>query len=160
MEKSTKIIVGILIIALIIMGIVLWTSKEEIKETDKKNSINQINITQSENNLVQNKEEDTENKIENIVSEDKQDEILNETTEVEDLTNTSQTVDNQKKEENNNEKAINMVKNDWGADDSVSFKIDEQTEDGKYVVSVVDKNTTKVIMWYDVDINNNTIQEK
>lgn len=160
MEKSTKIIVGILIIALIIMGIVLWTSKEEIKETDKQNSINQINITQSENNLVQNKEEDTENKIENIVSEDKQDEILNETTEVEDLTNTSQTVDNQKKEENNNEKAINMVKNDWGADDSVSFKIDEQTEDGKYVVSVVDKNTTKVIMWYDVDINNNTIQEK
>lgn len=160
MEKSTKIIVGILIIALIIMGIVLWTSKEEIKEADKQNSINQINITQSENNLVQNKEEDNENKIENIVSEDKQDEILNETTEVEDLTNTSQTVDNQKKEENNNEKAINMVKNDWGADDSVSFKIDEQTEDGKYVVSVVDKNTTKVIMWYDVDINNNTIQEK
>ena len=53
-----------------------------------------------------------------------------------------------------------MAKEEWGEDDSVTFKIDEQNEKGQFVIQVVDKNTTNVVLEYFVDVNKNTIRQK
>lgn len=158
MEKSTKIIIAVLVIALIILGIVISVNKNKAVQTDNKNTINQSNEVKDAVNWIKNEVNDVQNNIENTISENNVENIIDN---AQDNSNNSiKENETSNKEEDNNQKAIDMVKSDWGEDDSVNFKIDEQSEDGKYVISVVDKNTTKVLVWYDVDIKNNTIQER
>lgn len=159
MEKSTKIIIAVLILALIILGVFIVTSKNDTEQVgNDNNNISQSNEVKDAVNWIKNEVNNTE-KTEN---EDKVENVINNNEEkLDDETdNNNKTDEKPSSEEINNQKAIDMVKNDWGEDSSVTFKIDEQTEDGKYVICVVDKNTTKVLVWYDVDIKNNTIQEK
>lgn len=158
MEKNTKIIIAVLVIALIILGIVISVNKNKAVQTDNKNTINQSNEVQNVVNWIKNEVNDVQNNIENTIPENNVENIIDN---AQDNSNNSiQENETSNKEEDNNQKAIDMVKSDWGEDESVNFKIDEQSEDGKYVISVVDKNTTKVLVWYDVDIKNNTIQER
>lgn len=55
---------------------------------------------------------------------------------------------NQKPEE----KAKNIVKENWGEDDSVYYSYDGLNSEGKYIICVRDKATTKALYWYYVDI--------
>lgn len=151
MDKKTKIVIILLVLALIIMGAIIVLNKPE--EKNNNNDIKQSNEVKDAVNWIKN--EVTNNTTENEVpisantiedvEESKTDNALNQA---------------QQQEKSNEEKAIEMVKNDWGKDDNVTFKIDEQIDDAKYTVSVIDKNTTQVIMWYEVDVKNNTIEEK
>lgn len=51
--------------------------------------------------------------------------------------------------QSNEEKAINLVKKEWGNDDTVTFSIEEK--DGtKYRIAVRNSSTT-VLQWYEVD---------
>ena len=158
MNKYVKIIIGILLVALVIAGI-FYLTKGETKETttnkivqsqEVKDAINTIKKeAQNVINTVGNNE-NTDNTVSNTIAENEEEPEVS--TSMPETTTTN--------ELSNNEKAINMVKQEWGTDSSVTFKIDEQNENGKYVIGVVDKKTTKVITWYEVDIRNNTIKEK
>ena len=134
------------------------TNADNVNKNEVKNVVNQVGnkITNSVKNTAHNTtKNETENVIENTVTNDVEEEKETEMeTEKAPAVNVGQTG------EDDRQKAINMAKKEWGEDDNVSFKIDEQSEDGKFVISVVDKNTTKVVFWYSVDIKNNTIEEK
>ena len=122
---------------------VMNQAKNEVKNTEKENTTKnevQNTVEKDDNQQVDEKEEKEEKQ------EDPKEEIKTET-------NAAQTGDADR------QKAINMAKKEWGEDENVSFKVDEQTENGKYTISVVDKSTTKVIFWYSVDVKNNTIEE-
>lgn len=163
--KNNKILILVLILALIIVGLLIRDNDELGKP---ENNVTQNKVQQVENkvtNKIENKVENTEknevnNKVENVVENTVANNVVENKVqnEVIENTTTEETTTSQPPKQDNDQKAINMVKQDWGEDSSVTFKIDEKKENGKYVVSVVDKNTTAVLVWYDVDVENNTIQ--
>lgn len=160
--KSNKILIILLIMALIIIGCLISENKElgKLDNNVIENKVQKVEnkVSKPTNNKVENT---TKDKDENLVNNTVNDNNVVENTvpnEVVQNTVTEETTSSQSPKEDNDQKAINMVKQDWGEDSSVTFKIDEKKENGKYVVSVVDKKTTAVLVWYDVDVKNNTIQ--
>ena len=134
-----KIICGALIIALIIAGVIVAKkiTKEQETVNTQSNTINELNIIKEENNTVKNETIIEENKVE---KETKQENIV--------------------KEKTPKEKAIEIVKNNWGEDDTVYFACEKQEDDGRYPVAVRDKNSTKALYWYYVDIETGTFDIK
>lgn len=64
-------------------------------------------------------------------------------------------IDEEEEEEeptNDLEKAIYIVKKDWGKDDTVRFDYDGTTNNGDYVIAVHEKSTTKALAWYTVNV--------
>lgn len=66
-----------------------------------------------------------------------------------------QTVNTEQTEE---EKVIELVKNEYGTDQGVTFNIANK-EGTIYHVSVNDAETTAVLTWYTVDISTNTVTQ-
>lgn len=164
MKKITKVLWVILAILIIIFAGNMLAKYIHTVQTNanniNQNTINEI-VNQVRNNIkneIHNQiDEKVQNEIENIIENT----ITNDVEENEDEENQKEPETNGAQTgEDDRQKAINMAKKEWGEDENVSFKIDEQTENGKFVVSVVDKSTTKVIFWYSVDVKNNTIEEK
>lgn len=152
MSKKTKVVLVILIIALIIViAIAVVASINPFKDKDTKaEALNDMQI----NGILNN----TENNIENTEQENN---ISNkEKNNVEVTENQEQ--DKPSKSDNannsNEEKAIELVKEEWGEDSSVYFDLAGVTSDGKYRVSV--NKDTKVLAWYIVDIENETVTQK
>ncbi len=49
------------------------------------------------------------------------------------------------------EKALKLVKDDWGTTDGVYFKIENISGNGNYEIVVRDSNTTSELAWYTVN---------
>ena len=122
-----------------------------------------------------------ENTVENVIEENQTDiqNITNETNTVENTTtneikNTIDTKNNQvqnttkeKKVSNSpaipavtddKQKAIELVKKEWGEDDTVSFSFDYINEKGEYVVAVKDKASATVKNYFKVNLQNGTVE--
>lgn len=130
------IIFTVIAIIAIIAGIIVGFNSEKDKE--------QETLAQNiENNIVQNK---VENKIEN--------EIKNNI----DIENTVNTIEQEEEEEPKTdlEKAIYIVKKDWGNDTTVYFAQDGKTNNNEYIICVRDKDTTEALAWYTVNIEEET----
>lgn len=56
------------------------------------------------------------------------------------------------------QKAIELVKKEWGADDTVSFSFDYINEKGEYVVAVKDKASATVKCYFRVNIQSGTVE--
>ena len=104
---------------------------------DNNIEINNIENTEQENNVVNEEVNNTE-KVDNVEQGNSQ---------------TSNNANN-----SNEEKAIELVKKEWGEDSSVYFDLAGVTSDGKYRVSV--NKDTKVLAWYIVDIETATVTQK
>ncbi len=135
MKKMVYVLIVIVLIALgIVVAVNLRNGNKEIPSSSENVENDKINNAQ--NNI-------TNNAQNNITEED-----------------TTINGENQEQDKNNNEeglktdleKAIDIVKKDWGEDSSVYFAEDGQTRDGEYVICVRDNNTTSAIAWYTVDI--------
>lgn len=155
-KKKIIIIVGVVILAILIA---LLTVKLINIERNKEKEVSNVNENAIENNILENaiKNENTEN-TENIVVADKEKEDNNKN----DLIETSPTIGEEEitkteieKKENDEEKAVNIVKKDWGEDNSVYFTI-EETQNEKYTISVREKDTTRTISTYEVNIQTET----
>ena len=129
--KKTIIMVLIAIIGMAI-GIVIGVNLGKEKETTPVASENVVE------NKVKNREEYIEkNEIENTIE------------------NEEENVEEEPKTDL--EKAIYIVKNDWGKDDtSVYYAEDGKTKKGEYIICVREKSTTKALSWYTVDITTGT----
>ena len=155
-KKKIIIIVGVVILAILIA---LLTVKLINIERNKEKEVSNVNENAIENNILENaiKNENTEN-TENIVVVDKEKEDNNKN----DLIEASPTIGEEEitkteieKKENDEEKAVNIVKKDWGEDNSVYFTI-EETQNEKYTISVREKDTTRTISTYEVNIQTET----
>ena len=153
MQKKTKVIISILVIIIIMVGFFLVytllnkntynassnqvitnnienSTKNELNNNDDENIIkNEVNTI---NNIVDNKV-DNNNKIENNT----ENKIDDENSEVQEKTD--------------EEKAIEIVKKDYGTNANVSFKIEQINPNGTYVIRVMDSETSLVLQWYTVD---------
>ena len=138
---TKKVLYGALIIALIIAGVFVANKIAKEQETVKtqSNTLNEVNIVKEENNIIENETNTT------IEEEHKE--------KVEQANNTS-------KEQTPEEKAIEIVKENWGEDETVYFACEKREDDGRYPVAVRDKNSTKALYWYYVDIETGTFDIK
>ena len=115
-----------------------------------------MNQTTATNTVEENEptEEETENIVNEIVTPTIQPNVTEEEINSDYIgTEEQQTVNTEQTEE---EKVIELVKNEYGTDQGVTFNIANK-EGTIYHVSVNDVETTAVIAWYTVDISTNTV---
>ena len=107
---------------------------ENLVNNTVKNQITSNNTVKEENNIDANNI--NENTTSNVIGKEE--------------TNSEKEEDSS---QNKEEKAINLVKKEWGSDDdSVYFNIANKNGN-KYTISVNSSETTEAIAWYDVDLD-------
>lgn len=132
-QSLLSTLIVILVIALIMMiGSIVYEEK-----------IN-INKQQAQDTIQQNEKDDTEAETSNE-DELEDEEPVEEQEYVGEEENSTEEDSTLSKDE----KAINLVKKEWGDDDSVTFSIVDKSG-SKYRVSVISESTA-VLQWYEVD---------
>ena len=160
MTKKRKVLMGLIILDVIIIGVAIFLTINLIKiKNEEKNPKNEI-VNKIENNTVNNAINNTvknnvvNNTVKNKVEEDehKHDEkIADPEQEVDKAT--------MQNRQSNEEKAISIAKEAWGEDSSVEFTFDHIDEDGRYVVFVRSIETTRQIDAYTIDIEAGKVVE-
>ena len=138
----------IIIIVIIVIGIMCGIS---MSENDKENT----QMTNS--NVETNKQENEENA--NMINEIQEDETQNVIDEnmIANEVNT-ETFDEEPKTEQ--DKAIQIVKKDYGTSSNIKFSVEGMDSNGRHVVVVRDINTTEALVFYFVNVNDETFTKK
>ena len=161
---NKKIVVIVTIIAIIVVcGIIYINLKRESQEqytfseqtVENKVENNTEKNTQIEENLEvenqinENKEED--NKVENEINN-----------EIEEENKVSNSTSNAKEESlTSEEKAISLVKKEWGENDNtVYYYVEERISDNVFIISVRDQNTTEDLSSYKVDVSSESLEKE
>ena len=112
----------------------------------------------SKNEVKQeNTAQDDENKV---VEEPKKTEKKEPDTEQKKVTQgEEETSSNKENTENTQEKAIELVKKEWGEDSTVYYTVDNN-QNNIYTISVRSKSTTETVAEYEVDIKNKQVKMK
>lgn len=132
-----KILYVAIIIALIIAGVFVAKQSVNDNETVVKTGANTLENTNKNEEQNVAEENNTVEPEENKIEED----------------NNVQTGTSQETPE---EKAKQIVQENWGEDDSVYYSYDGINSEGKYIICVRDKATTKALYWYYVDVETGT----
>jgi len=150
MKKS--IIYILIIFILMVMGIIVAVNVNKDSQTKTVSYENVIKneIENKVDNKIENKQENTiENEQEIEKNEDITEKKLEENI-VEDKSDEPKT---------DLEKAIDIVKEDWGEDNSVYFAQDGQNSKGEYIICVRESDTTNALAWYTVNVTEGTFEK-
>ena len=131
---NKKIIYIFIIVVLIIAGVFIATKISDKTQTEQTSA---NDLGENENNL--NEENNINQNNESLVESGE---------------NNTGTQDNN--QDNLEEKAKQIVKENWGEDETVYFSYDGKDETGRYIICVREKETTKAIYRYYVDIDTGT----
>lgn len=158
---NKKIVIISSIVALIIVGTIVglkiqkFKTNENINYEQTNSAQNIVNNTESNNEIKENT--NTQNEVSSNIIEQNQikgeEEIKSNNSEEKTNNTSNNEIEN---EENTDEIAINLVKKQWGKDDTVYYTIDNQKND-TYTISVRSKSTTEQLAEYDVNINDKTV---
>ena len=155
-----KKVIWILIAIVLVVGISYFAARELNKGGEENKVTNTTTNTTTKNDNKQNKVNETSNVQKNTVENT-----------VTDTNKTENTVDNNSTTETNTEtfentpqteeeKAISIVKKDWGANDvSVKMSVEGINDDGTYIISVRDSSTTEAKAFYKVNVKNGTFDK-
>ena len=164
MSNKVKIIISICIIAIVIVAVVYAKTKKVPEE-----NVN-VMAENTTNTYVQN-EVDENTVDENTVAENKADNntvVENTNTEIQNSVVQDNIISSPDKNAyesqsnigstNSKEQAINLVKDYWGEDDTVTFSCDSVTSDGEYIIAVTSKESASVKGYFRVNIENKTVE--
>lgn len=152
MSKKAKFVVGILVG--LILVIAAYMGYTLLSDSDKKENVKEVVAT----NVIDNKELEINVITNNVIEENKIEEnkieenvIANNVIEENKVSENKkqEAQDTELKANTDEEKAIAIVKKDWGLTDGFYFKA-QPNSDGTYDVSVSDENTA-VLAWYTVN---------
>ena len=147
MNKNVKNII-LIVLFIVVIAVILGVGYKIINKNE--NTIEEGNAI---NETSQNMEINVNTATENVVNETENNVIENSTTEnKQEVNEVDKTEVMQESGANNEEKAINIVKKDWGTTDGVYFVTMGIDASGKYIVTVNDSNTTGTLAWYSVDV--------
>lgn len=152
-----KIICVIIVIAVAALVIYLCNTDSSILN---KNTISTNTNTQTENKINNNKtNEQNKNEVENNIENSIENNIVNEINENE-IKNeiSSETFNEEPKTEQ--EKAKEIVKNDWKDISNCEISIDAINGNGEYIVTIRDTKTTQALAYYMVNVIDNTFTKK
>lgn len=133
-----KILYVILIIAVVVAGVCVAKKISEGEKTIKTDA-NAVNNTVKQNEVEEN----------NTVTEPENNIIEN-----------NETVDKEVSKLSPEDQAKQLAKDNWGEDDTVYFSFEEVNSEGRYVISVRDKATTRALEWLYIDVETGTIDMK
>ena len=177
MKKNIGIILLVILIIVIIGEILFRSANQEETRFTNSNEIIKVKDENAKNNIFNNNiyenSMDISNTIEESVVEEievdinqvdvdvKEEESIVEVkrNENEDKNTEEETKENEDTKKTKDEKAIELVKKEWGKDDSVYFTID-RIVGNKYDISVRSKKTTQTLTEYEVDISKETVEIK
>lgn len=146
MNSTKKVIIFILVIvALIVLGVIIGIRFKNNLEKRVENT-RSVEVSGNLNNYVANNEINL-NGVINTTNEISGNEVTEEPEE-EEAPKTPL------------EKAISIVKKDWGLDNSVYFAEDGTTVNGEYIIAVRRKSTTEALAWYTVNVATGTFTKE
>lgn len=157
MKKENALII-IFLILVVALGFFVFSKNEEKPENKVENIANIVENeveNQSVNENIAEENTNTEVKVEenNTTTEPVvQDNIVSspEKNAYESNSNVGST--NQKQE------AINLVRQHWGEDNSVTFTCDSVTSKGEYIIAVISKDTASVKGYFKVNLETKTVE--
>lgn len=150
---------GLLAIAIVaVIGVIVYTAiiyLDNNKQTNSTANNNQNNVSNNQSSINKNDDKKSTDDI------DKKEETVNNEQEniQEDNQENKNEVVNEEVTLNDEEKAIELAKKEYGSTDSVYFRIEQIQSNNIYIVSVRDSQTTRDLAWYTVDIKNNTVKQ-
>ena len=143
-KKEQNILTLIIVLAIIALAIIIGSIIYEEQIEENKEAVESIAIP-----AIEEKQETIEPvESENIIQEEETEEYVGE--------EEQETQKEERTTQNKDEKAIDLVKKEWGEDDTVTFNVEEKNG-SKYYVAV--KKDATVISWYEVDTENWEINE-
>lgn len=155
---KNKIKTGIMIIVvLLVAGVMVWFAHKIIVDSD-----NSSEIVSNEKNETNKVFEASEN-IENVDNINQESEVTTEENSaygnhIEEEENSNQATSDNTVQKNNNtrisneDRAISIVKKNWGSEEGVYFTTMGIDSNGRYIVTVNDSSTTAVYASYAVNI--------
>lgn len=169
MEKKTIVLMIVTIVAFIILiagmcyGFFFSANKEQEKN-EITQEVNAENVQEESNVIEEEKEEENITETPNNVSEN----VTVEEPVVQNVPDTSSQIIGKEEAESasenagltEEEKAIELVKEKWGAQDtSVAYAVANR-EGNIYMISVTNKETTAVLAWYQVNMENGEVVQQ
>ena len=151
MKKATGILISIILIIIIFICIFVFGNNKENINTENVNENELVinnEVNEQENEVVEN---EILNEEENTKIEDEKQNIVENTSNTETFKESPATAE---------EKAINIVKEDWKQSNNVKVTVEGMNENGKYIVVVRDSNTTEALAFYTVDVSNKTFTKR
>lgn len=161
MKKSMYIGIVIIIFMIIIICVFAFMGNGK-----KQNTTVNSNAKLNEEEVLQNEQtnEQVNEQLNEQVNEVVENEQVNETTsnvetnEEENKVTSTETFEESPKTAE--EKAIEIVKKDWGQNDNLEFLIEGIDENGNYIVTVRDSKNTQALAFYTVNVTSQTFSKK
>lgn len=161
-EKKSKVNlkVWVPIICIIVIGIAFYMLHDIQNKIEENRPQNTINAPENQVENVVNEENNTE---ENMIQENSTE---NETTNIAENTNISNNTNPTNSTSapakpavtDQKQKAIELVKKEWGKDDTVDYVFDYINENGEYVVAVKDRATATVKYYFRVNLESGAVE--
>ena len=136
-------------------------SVEYIEDEEKNIENNEIENTEIEdeeqlnNNIIQN------TAMENITSNNiVQNNVTTERTSTQNAEQTTTSIyetDSDAGTTDKKQQAINLVKEKWGEDDTVTYRCDSVTSSGEYIIAVISKNSAVVKNYFKVNLETKSV---
>lgn len=148
----------IIVICVLVVGVTFYMI-HDIKKKIKENNLNNVEetIENYETETVENVLNETENTIINNISNELESETsITETTANNSTGNASTQM--QAGVTDKKQRAIELVKEKWGEDDTVNFVFDYVNENGEYVIAVKDKTSATVKYYFRVNLDTETVE--
>ena len=152
-DESTRVFLKVVLVLIVIAIICILAYGGKIYLGDKKQVSSNENSKQ-QTTASANEHEQNEQKIEAPVEEEKDDE---EQEQKEEEKNEEESIQ-EEVSVNDEQKAIELAKKEYGATDGVYFTIEHIQSNNVYIVSVRNKETTRDIIWYTVDVKAGTVK--
>lgn len=160
-EINWKVLIPIIcVIVVVIIFFVVRNVQNKERENETQNTLNSENEVQNrgnelteenfveENTVEDSNENEESNATENNISEEPEPDVtINESS-----APARPGITDQK------QKAIELVKKEWGQDDTVNFAFDYVNENGEYVIAVKDNATTAVKNYFRVNLEKGTVE--
>lgn len=160
-KKNKSVKITLFIIIILIIGCVVLVRQGRNEENTNSNittneTTNKIETTSEseevinntvQNETIQNTTESDENENENAQNNSNNESAVTNSNSTN--TNSSEVMENSV--EDDEQKSINIAKNDWGNEDGVYFNCIGMDSQGRYIIAVADSTTTQIIQWYHVN---------
>ena len=158
-----KVIIILCFVIIVLVGVFTAKYYFNKKNEANENKIVENTIVNNQNSNNTNVNNTTENVNEIKTNDTSKNEIETSKSENKTKNNTSSFVGKEeiaeKNTENKQEIAIDLVKKEWGEDNSVYFTVDSQNGN-IFNISVRSKATTAALVEYEVDVNNKKVNVK
>lgn len=152
MSKNVKILIAVILVILVIVLCCTIGGKKDNTNTTNETITNDI----LENDIVEN-EVETNTVANEIEENDSEEKIIENVLEVKPqgtvYESNSDIGTTDKKQE-----AINLVKQKWGEDNSVTFRCDSINSSGEYIIAVVSKESASVKNYFKVNLDTQTVE--